>query len=86
MTGKGVAFNTPPEHLIPSIRESIDRAVATLPAGASGALVGVATPRGANAAIVARTASGWQVAAWVGKTWESSKKVDDFGARVMRSW
>lgn len=84
MSGHGVAFNAPPEEQLPSIRAALDRAIAELPAGANGALVGVATPRGANAAIVARTEHGWQVAAWIGKTWMTPQV--DGGVRVMKTW
>lgn len=82
-TGKGVAFNAPPEDLVPSIRASLDKAIATLPPGANGALVGIATERGVNAAVVAKGDHGWQVSAWIGKTWSGPVEA---GARVMKTW
>lgn len=65
----GVQFNAPPEKLIPDLRASIDRAMATLDPGTRGAFVTVATTAGVNAALVTKAGDHVQVAAWVGKTW-----------------
>jgi hypothetical protein len=81
---KGVAFNHPPDELLPSIEANIARAIEALPAGASGALVGVVTEAGVNAAIVTRPGKDWTVSAWVGKTWGAS--TPSLGAHVMKSW
>lgn len=80
---KGVAFNDPPAHLIPDIRKSIDLAVAQLPDWKRGAVVGVATEAGVNAAVVAKLDHGWTVTSWIGKTWHAPVSE---GASVMRSW
>lgn len=66
----GVAFNAPPERLIPDIRASIDRALATMEPGHQVALVGVVTESGTNAALVVKTAHGVSVASWFGKRWD----------------
>ena len=79
----GVAFTQPPDHLIPDISASIQRALATLPQGKSGALVGVATTSGVNAAVVARINDTWTVQAWIGKTWTGPVTG---GAQILATW
>jgi len=79
----GVVFNQPPDHLIPDISASIQRAVAALPQGKSGAIVGVATDAGVNAAVVAKLNETWTVQAWVGKTWGGSVTG---GAQILATW
>jgi hypothetical protein len=80
---KGVAFNAPPMQLVGDIRSSIDQAVAQLPADKRGALVGVATEQGVNAAIVAKLDHGWTVQSWIGKAWGGAVQG---GAQVMKAW
>jgi hypothetical protein len=48
----GVAFTTPPMTMMPDIRRSIEDACATLRSGERGAVVGVVTNAGMNAAVV----------------------------------
>lgn len=79
----GVAFNQPPALLIPDISASIAKAVAALPQGKSGAIVGVATTTGVNAAVIARLDDTWSVQAWVGKDW--GKSVTG-GAQILATW
>jgi hypothetical protein len=80
---KGVVFTTPPEVLLPSIHASIAHAIASLPPEAHGALVGVATEAGVNAAIVAKLDDDWEVMAWIGKSWRGPIAG---GAQVMKTW
>lgn len=77
----GVAFEPPPAHLLPDIMASMARAIATLPPDADGAIVGIATDKGANAAIVARLPAGFEVQAWIGKSW--GERVT-YGAEVQK--
>jgi hypothetical protein len=79
----GVAFNQPPAQLIPDISASIAKAVAALPQGKSGALVGVATTSGVNAAVVAKINDTWTVQAYVGKTWSGPVTG---GAQILATW
>ena len=69
MPESGVLFNAPPNNLLPSISKSIADAIAQLPPGANGAVVGIATEKGANAAVVAKVRDGWEIQAWIGKKW-----------------
>lgn len=82
--GPGVAFNAPPETLQPSIRASIDSAIAALTPGKTVALVALANEHGTNAAIVARAGDVWTVEAWVGKEWKTGET--QYGATVKASW
>lgn len=79
----GVQFRTPPSGLLTSIRAELDKSLAALPTNATGALVGVATERGVNAAIVTRLGTGWDVAAWIGKSW--GEPISG-GATVRKVW
>jgi hypothetical protein len=80
----GVAFREPPVALQPSLRAAIADAVATIPPGRNGALVGIATERGWNAAIVSKLADDWEVQAWVGKDWDAVGVT--YGTVVRKSW
>jgi len=79
----GVAFTQPPDHLIPDISASIAKAVAALPQGKSGALVGVATNAGVNAAVVAKVNDVWTIQAFIGKTWKGPVTG---GAQILATW
>lgn len=79
----GVAFNQPPALLIPDISASIARAVAALPQGKSGAIVGVVTDTGLNAAVIARVNDTWSVQAWLGKTWGGTVTG---GGQILATW
>ena len=79
---KGVEFNPPPPSILASVMRQIDAQVATLPPDADAALVGVATNKGVNAAFVARVPGGFEVQAWIGKTWGAD--VLDTGAAVKK--
>jgi hypothetical protein len=65
------------------VEAQIGRALAALPADAKGALVGIATAEGVNAAVVTRVGAGWDVAVWIGKSW-SAPAVG--GAVVRKTW
>lgn len=67
---KGVAFTEPPIRCRPS-RPQFDEIANRLPANAQGAIVGLATEAGWNAAVVHRVNWQIQVAGWVGKSWGS---------------
>lgn len=66
----GVQFTAPPTHLLADATALIDTLVQQLPPDATGAVVGLATDRGWNAAVVHRsTGGGFQVSSWIGKSW-----------------
>jgi hypothetical protein len=79
----GVAFRPPPVGLQPSLRAVVADAVAHIAPGKTGALVALVNEQGANAAVVARFGSVWDVQAWVGKSWKGSAQ---YGAVVRASW
>jgi hypothetical protein len=79
----GVAFRPPPVEMQPALKAVVADAVAHLAPGQSGALVVLANEAGANAAIVQRLGRGWDVQAWVGKSWKGSAQ---YGAVVRASW
>jgi hypothetical protein len=80
---KGVQFNAPPEHLLPSIMGSIERAMSELPPDVDGALVGQATKAGWNAAIVMKAPLGINVEAWIGSKWGEPI---DYGVAVLKTF
>jgi hypothetical protein len=80
---RGVKLNAPPSNLIPGIMGEIDAAVAALPPETHGAFVTVADLTGVNAAVVAKTDSGWAVRVWVGKDWKGPISA---GAQVVKHW
>jgi hypothetical protein len=80
---KGVAFNAPPSSLLADATKLIDQMAAGLPADAKGAVVGIATEAGWNAAVVHRAGERFQVVSWIGKQWDSPPTG---GAAVRASW
>jgi hypothetical protein len=83
---RSVQFNAPPQHLIPDITASISKAIAELPPDADAALVGVANRNGGwNAAFVGRVPGGFEVQAWIGKSWGSDSDLD-WGAQIMKTF
>ncbi len=83
----GVVWSvSPPSGLSASIDSAVRKAVSELPKGANGALIGVATERGANLVVVQRLGKRVQVAAWVGKSgWDSGARWEA-GATVQSVW
>lgn len=79
----GVLFVPPPVEIQPSILAAIDRAVAALPPGASGSLVGLVNEQGANAVVVSLLPHGWRVEAWIAKRWDADLT---YGAVVRKTW
>lgn len=79
----GVAFRPPPVDLQESLQRAIADAVASIPPGKTGALVALVNEQGANAAVVARLGSAWEVQVWVGKSWKGSA---EYGAALRASW
>jgi hypothetical protein len=91
----GVAYVPPPPELIPSIRASLDKAVAALSPGAKGGFFGIATytPDGTvkvNAALVTVLPQHWTVDLWVGKSWGTALATQqrgfEGGVQAMKTW
>ena len=80
---KGVAFSAPPPHLIADAARVIDAMTKDLPPGTRGAVVGLATDRGVNAAVVHRVGNRFAVASWIGKEWGSTVTA---GGAVRATW
>lgn len=66
-----------------SIKAAVDRTLGELPPGTHGAIVGIATDKGVNLAIAHRSDHGWEVAAYIGKTWTGPI---EGGAFVKKTW
>jgi hypothetical protein len=79
----GVKFNEPPVHHIPAIRDAVRGAFEHLPEGAKGGLFALVNEKGANAVIVTRAPLGFEIQAYIGKTWKGST---EYGANVMKVW
>lgn len=80
---KGVAFSAPPQSLLADATRLIDEMTRELPAGTNGALVGLATERGWNAAVVHRAGTQFHVVSWIGKSW--GERLTGGGA-IRASW
>lgn len=80
---KGIAFVAPPPHLLADAQKVIDGIAKQLPKGTNGAVIGVATENGWNAAIVHRAGDRFQVAGWLGKDWSAPVTG---GAAVRMTW
>ncbi len=65
----GVQTVPPPASLIEAMTKQVTDAVKTLPQGSRGALVGVATTKGVNLAVVSKIGKRTEVVGWVGKSW-----------------
>jgi hypothetical protein len=76
----GVQFVQPPEALLPSITEAIEKGAAGLVPGDL-ALVGIATRAGWNSALVYRGPRSFDVQLWIGSKWDEPV---DFGVRVRK--
>ena len=76
---------TPGSDIRGAIRAEVAKVLAEIPPDKTGAIVAVATPRGVNLAVAAKTAQGWEVAAWIGKSWGQGSAVD-YGAQVKKTW
>jgi hypothetical protein len=66
----GVAFNPPPISLMAEASQVLNEMTAQLPPGVNGAIVGIATQSGWNAAVVHRIGESFAVSSWIGKTWQ----------------
>lgn len=66
---KGVELNAPPPKYFADISASVDKFAQTLKAGEEGGMVGIATTKGVNIAVVQRINSHSTVVAYIGKTW-----------------
>lgn len=65
---KGVELNAPPPHLFRDISASMEAFAATLKPGEQGGLVGIATTKGVQIAVVQKVGGAGTVVAWVGKS------------------
>ena len=53
------------------LKQQVHAALAEIPEGKQGALVGIATEHGVNLAVAHRSKDGrWVTAAWIGKDWQ----------------
>jgi hypothetical protein len=68
----GVSYTPPPVSLMKEATRVVERTFAQLPKDANGAVIGVATEKGWNAAIAHRVGDKVQVVGWVGKSWGES--------------
>lgn len=73
-TSKGVAMNPPPAAILSTVNQMVADSVKTLPAGATGALVGIATKNAAgeinvNLALTKKVRENVTVIGWLGKSW-----------------
>lgn len=66
----GVAFTPPPASLMAQASQILESSLAQLPPDAKGAIVGIATTAGWNAAVVHRIGNDFAIAAWLGKSWQ----------------
>lgn len=84
----GVATNLPPEYVLPSITAAVNKAAASIPAGRTGALVTIFTPKGANLAVVSKVGEHVKVTAWIGKSWvpKPGEPAWDYGAAATVVW
>lgn len=81
----GVAYNEPPESILPSIREHLEKATKDLDVGDI-ALAAVADRQGGwNSTLVAKLPGGVKADVWIGKKWGQDEKLD-WGARVLKVW
>lgn len=64
---KGVELNAPPPHLFRDISESVEAFASTLKAGEQGGLVGIATTKGGQIAVVQKIGGAGTIVAWIGK-------------------
>jgi len=79
----GVVFTPPPTHLLADALKIVNASTEMLPASARGAIIGIATETGMNAAIVQRLPAGFTVVAWVGKSWGSTL---EYGTALQMVW
>ncbi len=79
----GVVFTPPPGHLLADALQIVNASTAMLPDSARGAIIGIATETGMNAAIVQRLPAGFTVVAWVGKKWGQTL---EYGTALQMIW
>lgn len=73
-SSKGVAMNPPPAAILVTVNQMVADAVKSLPAGASGALVGIATKHASgqinvNLALTKKVRDNVTIVGWLGKSW-----------------
>lgn len=69
-TFRGVEFKPPPLSLLADATAVLRDMTAQLPPEANGAIIGLATQGGWNAAVVHRVGDSFAVGGWIGKTWQ----------------
>jgi hypothetical protein len=79
----GVSFTEPPAEIFPSVMAAVHEAIGQLSPDARGAMIGVVNTHGANAVVVAKLTYGFEVQAWIGKSWSGPM---DYGANVIKEW
>lgn len=79
----GVSFTAPPPDAMPSVMAAVKDAIGKLSPDARGAMIGVVNTHGANAVVVAKLKGGFQVTAFIGKTWSGPL---EYGANVIKEW
>ena len=72
-----------PGPIASSLKSRVHEALAEIPEGKQGALVGIATETGVNLVVAHRAGDRWMVAAWVGKEWSGPTSA---GAFVKTTW
>ena len=72
-----------PQSIGATLREQIDDALATVPAGKRGALLASATTEGVRLIIAHRTRSQWEIGAWVATGWKGPATA---GVAVRKTW
>lgn len=81
---RGVAFTEPPTPILADATRIVSQlATDLLPPDAKGGVIGIATEKGWNAAVVHRAGDSFQVASWIGKSWGSGLTG---GAAVRATW
>lgn len=79
----GVSFTEPPPDVFPSVMAAVKDAIGKLSPDAKGAMIGVVNTHGANAVVVAKLKGGFQIQAWIGKSWHGPV---DYGANILKEW
>lgn len=84
----GVAMSVPPEYVLPSVTDAVNKAMAAIPPDRKGALVTVFTPKGANLALAERVGDHVNVTAWIGKAWgpKPGEPSWEYGAAATITW
>jgi hypothetical protein len=72
-----------PGPIASSLKSRVHQALAEIPDGKQGAIVGIATEKGVNLVVAHRANDRWMVASWIGKEWGGAVTG---GAFVKATW